>query len=625
MQFVCLLLWGASSEIGHGPAFAEPPLASFFLAPWVRWITIDLNTTPSFPPCLWEHSLMSRRVWLSCSAFLLFFLLPLRLAGETPSQAIDRLIAAARVQAKATPAPLSDDGEFLRRLYLDLIGRIPTREELQRFVNDRASDKRAKVIDTMLAGGEFATHWRENLKAHLTGSPAFTGNSEWRAWLETALQKNRKWDDLARTILLARADKPEDAGAAPFLVSRLAQGPSGLDLVTRDVSRLFFGVDIQCARCHKHPEVNQWKQVSYWGMAAYFNRSYLIPIKGKMYVAEKATGEVTYPFKGKVIPARPRFLTGETLAEPALPAEPMPKPGPGKPAQPGKPQAAAAEDPALYRVAPEAGMVKTRVPVPKFSRREKFVELAVSGKNPFFKRAIINYVWAQFLGRGLVEPLDQMHDGNPPSHPELLRFLADDFVTHEFDLRHLVRTIANSQTYQLSSRHPAKGKQRPAEETYSYSLVRPLSAHQLANSLMMAAGYYETLKAAADVRTRSDPALLRTRFEAQNLNTLVSLARNLDNGSEPFQPGIREALFQANSPEFAQLITRGGLAGRLAKMKDDANLIQEVYLSILSRQPTKEEVERCRSYLQARITRRAAACEQLVWALVSCSEFRFNH
>jgi hypothetical protein len=562
---------------------------------------------------------------MNCSGLLLIFLLPLSVAGATPSRAIDRLIVAARAQAKATPASLSEDSEFLRRLYLDLIGRIPTREEVLRFCNGRAPDKRAKVIDTLLAGGEFASHWRENLNGHLMGSAAFTGNPEWRAWLESALQKNRKWDDLARTVLLARADKPEDAGAAPFLVTRLAQGPSGLDVVTRDVSRLFFGVDIQCARCHKHPEVNQWKQVSYWGMAAYFNRSYLIPIKGKMYVAEKATGEVTYPFKGKVIPAKPRFLTGETLAEPARPVAPMPKPGPGKAAQPGKPPAPVAEDPGLYRVAPEAGMVKMRVPIPKFSRREKFVELAVSGKNAFFKRAIVNYVWAQLLGRGLVEPLDQMHDGNPPSHPELLRFLADDFAAHQFDLRHLVRTIANSQTYQLSSRHPARGKQRPAEETYSYSLVRPLSAHQLANSLMVAAGYYDTLKAAADVRTRSDPALLRTRYEAQNLNTLASLAHNLDNGSEPFQPGIREALFQANSPEFAQLISRGGLAGRLVKMKDDNALIQEAYLSILSRQPSKEETERCRGYLQARSTRRAAASEQLVWALVSCSEFRFNH
>src|SRR5207249_533311 len=157
---------------------------------------------------------------------------------------------------------------------------------------------------------------------------------------------------------------------------------------------------------------------------------YLVPIKGKMYVAERATGELTYPYKGKVIPAMPRLLTGETLAEPAVAV----KPGP-KPTNPAKPQAAGAEDPALYRVAPEAGMVKTRVPMPKFSRREKLVETAIHGKNPYFKQAIVNYVWAQLLGRGLVEPLDQMHDGNPPSHPELLRFLADHCAARQFDLR----------------------------------------------------------------------------------------------------------------------------------------------------------------------------------------------
>jgi hypothetical protein len=547
---------------------------------------------------------------------LLFLHLAVRLeARETAPQTIDRLLAASRAKIGVQAAPPADDAEFVRRVYLDLAGRIPTRDEAERFVKDRKPDKRPALIDDLLAGGEFAVHWRENLHVLLTGGTPFAGNAEWRRWLETSLKQNRKWDDMVRTMLRARSDKAADVGAEQFLVSRLAQGPTGLDLAARDVSRFFFGVDIQCARCHQHPEVDQWKQESYWGMAAYFNRSYPLAVKGRTYLAERATGEITYPRKGKLQTARPMFLTGEKLVEPAAPS---PKPAPkGKPATP-------AEDPALYLVAPEAAPVKTRVPVPKFSRREKLIETAVNGKNPYFKKAIVNYVWAQLMGRGLVEPLDQMHEGNPATHPELLDFLADDFVAHQFDLRYLVRTIANSQAYQLSSRYPAT-KRRPEETTYAYSPLRPLSTHQLAVSVLVATGYFEEFAARADARTRSDAGLLRGKWEAQSLGTLAVLVKNLDAGTDPFQPGVREALFQANSREFSALIAKGPLVKRLAGQRDDAALVNAAFLAVLSRTPTKEEMDQLQVYLRKRTDRRAAACEQIVWALVTSSEFRFNH
>jgi hypothetical protein len=533
---------------------------------------------------------------------------------ENAAPTIDRLMATARAKTGARPTYRADNPEFVRRIYLDLIGRIPTHEETRRFLDGRQPDKRARLIEELLAGGEFALHWRENLHVWLTGELAFTGDAGWRAWLETALKQNRPWDDMVRTILRARPGKPEDAGAAHFLTSRLAQGPSGLDRATRDVSRLFFGVDIQCARCHKHPEVELWKQESYWGMAAFFNRSYPITVQGKVYLAERAAGDISYPRKGKPQVARPQFLTGETLAEPAA------KPA----AAPKSPAAAPAEDPADYLVAPETAAVKTRVPVPKFSRREQFIARAVNSKDPYFKRAIVNYVWAQLLGRGLVEPLDQMHDGNPASHPEVLAFLADDFVAHQFDLRHLIRGIVNSRTYQLASRYPAD-RPRPAEATYSYSSVRPLAAHQLAMSLLVATGYYEAFRAGADAKTRADAGLLRARWEAHARGMLAGLVKDLDAGSEPFQPGVREALFQANNAGFAGLVAKGSLVQRLAGIKDDAALVKEVFWCVLARAPTKEEMDRLGSYLRARSGRRAAACEQMVWALVTSAEFRFNH
>src|SRR5262249_3164674 len=147
------------------------------------------------------------------------------------------------------------------------------------------------------------------------------------------------------------------------------------------------------------------------------------------------------------------------------------------------------------------------------------IEMAINGKDPYFKRAAVNYIWQQLLGRGLVEPIDQMHEGNPASHPELLAFLADDFVAHPFDLRYLIRTITNIRAYQLSSRYPA-GSPRPAEQTFAVTAVRPMTMHQLAMSLLVAAGYHDALRANADAKTRNDPGALRAKLESQHAATL---------------------------------------------------------------------------------------------------------
>jgi hypothetical protein len=564
---------------------------------------------------------MSRRLLLLGLGLALPWLAGAGTAAEPCTQVIDRLIAAGWARANVQPAALSDDPEFARRVYLDLIGRIPSREEVQHFCDDRNQQKRSRLIDDLLAGGEFPRHWRENLNVLLMGSPAFAGNPQWRGWLEESLKRNKPWDAMAREVLQARGVKPEEVGASLFLLDRLAQGPSGLDTVTRDVSRFFFGVDIQCARCHKHPEVDQWKQEAYWGMAAFFNRSYPLTVKGKLYVAERATGEVDYANKtGTTKTAQPRFLTGETVVEPSPAAKPAAAPMPA-PAV-AKAPAAKTEDAAAYLVPPEEAKEKTRVPVPKFSRREQLIQTAINGRNPYFKRAFVNYVWSQLMGRGLVEPVDQMHDGNPPSHPDLLQTLANDFATHRFDLRYLIRCIANSRTYQLTSRSRADSP-RPPDPSYACGAVRPLTLQQLLPSLLVAAGYQDSFQ--TDPATRSNPGALRAKLEAQYQATLAALEKDLSSGTATFQPGVREALFQANGAAFADFLNKGGLAARLAPIKDDTLLAQEAFWCILSRSPTPEEVNRLRVYLQARADRRPAACQQVVWALATSAEFRFNH
>jgi hypothetical protein len=351
-------------------------------------------------------------------------------------------------------------------------------------------------------------------------------------------------------------------------------------------------------------------------MVAFWNRSYGLTVKGKVYLAERASGEVDYSSKAKGTRiAEPRFLDGEKLVETRMALlKPIRQPD-GKTANP------MVDDPADYVVPPETAAAKSRVPVPKFSRREKLVELAVNSRSGYFKRAAVNYVWSQLFGRGLVEPIDQMHEGNPASHPALLAFLADDFAEHGFDLRYLIGCIAKSQTYQRKSNYPGD-KAISAETSYARASIRPLSAHQLALSLVIAAGYGSELDISA---SPTDSANARAKLENQHAATLSQLVGEVGGASTPFQPGVREALFQANSAAFAQFIAQGNLATRLAAMTDERRMAAEAFWSVLSRLPTEEETARLSSYLQARSENRSAACQQMVWSLLTSAEFRFNH
>src|SRR5262249_43705135 len=186
----------------------------------------------------------------------------------------------------------------------------------------------------------------------------------------------------------------------------------------------------------------------------------------------------------------------------------------------------------------------------------------------------------------------------------------DDFVAHGFDLRYLIRSIVNSRTYQLSSRQPP-GAARPADVGYACAAIRPLSLHQLALALLVATGYQDPV---------SEGVAVRTKLEGHD-KLLAALMKDLDTGAEPFQPGVKEALYQTNGAAFADFVAKGTLSKRLAGLKDDNGVSREVYLTVFSRLPTAEETARLCGYLQARGDRRQKACEQIVWALLTSSEF----
>lgn len=532
-------------------------------------------------------------------------------AKRSPAAIIDRRMRQRWDEIGQQPASAATDAEFVRRVYLDLTGRIPSQQELREFCQDSTPGKRDRLVDRLLASDEFVIHFANQLNALLLGRTAFPPPADWIDWLRGALEARQGWDLISKELILPQSATPEDRGASEFLIRRLSAGDS-LDTVTRDATRLLLGVDMQCARCHTHPEVYDWEPANYWGIAAFFNRTYVVDIDGKKLLAERARGEVDYTDveTKESQTASPLFMTGATPApQPAPPEEPAERLEERKAKYAdAKSDSPLLDNPDEYVIAPAEKPTAGSQPI--YSRRAEFVKLAIDQENPYFARAIVNRVWSWLLGQGLVEPLDQLHDGNEPTHPELLGELTEDFVEHGYDLHRLVQGIATSEVYQLSSVRHSSGSPPPAEE-YLQARLKPLSAHQLATSILCAVGTF-------DETSRRDA-------EVKHAELLSELIQQFDPGSDQFQHGLPLALYLANNRSFAELIRGGPLLSQLAAIGDDQEMIRTMFQSVLSRDPDADEAEMLRSFLLARPMRREKACEHLLWSLLTSSEFRFNH
>jgi hypothetical protein len=507
------------------------------------------------------------------------------------SAAIDREILARLRQHNLPPAPAADDAEFHRRRLLDLAGRIPTPAETEAFLADKSADKRDRLVDGLLAGREMPIAWSQILSGWLMPKEA------WRDplfvnYLRSGLAKNKSWDQFAREMLVARPSGPSDLVASYFLTYRLASLKDRT--IARDVGRAFFGVNLRCAQCHDHPQVPEWTRERFFGLSAFFARSYEYPYTDAqnqriVALAEMITGELEYagPDGSKNV-ARLMFLDGSLIAE--LPADRNAK---GAPPRNGPP------------------------PVPPFSRREALARVALDPKSPYFKRASVNRVWQRLLGRALAEPVDMMYDGNPATHPQLLDLLADDFAGHSFDLRRLVAVIMKSQTYSRSSRWPGNGT-LPNETLYAVAVLKPLDADQMGLALPLATGYYDAQLTGAHKRTVA---------QVRSATAWKEIVAEFEGQSDDFEPTATQALFLLNS-DYVQthLLAKSNLARTLNGLSDDAALARKAYLSILSRLPSQDETALVVRYLGDRGPKaRAEACRELVWALISGAEFRFNH
>jgi hypothetical protein len=511
--------------------------------------------------------------------------------GTPVETAVDHYLDARLKEEGLTPAPQADDANLVRRLTLDLVGRIPTAAEARAYCEATAADKRLKLVERLMASPGLVRHQAAVFDVMLMDGTA----GSLRDYLLKAFAEDRPWDQMFRDLLLPDEKDPKQHGAAVFLRQRLGD----LDKLTNEVSTLFFGVNVSCAKCHDHPRVPDWKQDHFYGMKAFFNRTF----DNGGFVAERGYGLVKFKTTGgKERQARLMFLTGKVVEEPSA-AEPS------------------AEEQKKERERLEVSKKnKTPPPPPPFSARAQLVALALQpGQRDFFARSIVNRVWHRLFGYGLVMPVDQMHAENPASHPELLQWLARDLVQHRYDLRRLTRGLVLSRGYARGSRW--EGGEAPRPALFAVAAVRPLTPVQLANSLRLAA---------AD--PASWPATLKPGEFEKRMEGLENSARGLvplfEQPHEDFQVGVSEALFFSNGERLQKdLLADGGdrLVGRLKQIKDRRELIDTAVRNVLARPALDEEVRLLGEFLARRADRPAAACRQLVWALLAGAEFRFNY
>lgn len=505
-------------------------------------------------------------------------------------QTIDAEIKAGWQKEKITPAGRSSDAVFLRRVYLDLVGVVPSYDETVAFLKNSDPAKRDKLIDKLLADPRYATQqahfWDMVLFGrHPQNSFDVRKHDRFTTWMAAQFAKNEPYDKIVQKILAAEED-----GAELFYV----QYKNAPEEAATAVTRVFLGTQLQCARCHDHP-FEKWTQKDFFGMAGFFVRLVVIDGGGpegkkKFKIGEKSTGDVLFAGSVKELkpgmkgdPVKPRFL-GESadLKEPETPKafkEPDFK-GKGDPAK------------------------------PLFSRKARLVEWLTAGDNPYFARAIANRVWSQFMGRGFVHPVDDLGSPkNEPSHPELLKAMTAEIVAHKFDLKWLIREIVSSDAYQLADTGPST---EAMPRMYERARVRPLSVEELIPSLRVATGY--------------DPAWAKGTGDFNEY--YMRYFGEPNDGQGQFQGSLAEHLFINNAPMFRQYAQprKGNLADTIATMKGTPEeKVDRLFLSVLSRMPSAAERARFAKHLSGDAKILPALAEEAVWALIACSEFRFNH
>jgi hypothetical protein len=488
---------------------------------------------------------------------------------------VDTLVNAKLRQLKINPSALCTDAEFLRRVHLDLTGMPPTGAQAQAFLADPrdSKTKRDAKIDELLDSQEYVDHW--TLKWSdllLSNRKLITEKGVWafRDWIRSAISANRPYDKFVHELLTASGSTFETPAANYYRISR---EPA---VILENMTQVFIGTRFSCAKCHDHP-FERWTQGQYYQLGAYFAGVGRKP-------GTRPGDEVVYALRSPGAVVNPRT---NVAASPAFPFQ-------------------------------HAGFTEN----PHGELRERLAGWLVSDKNPYFATTVVNRYWSYLCGKGLIDPVDDIRSSNPPSNPELLKALVDDFTAHGMDLKHTLRTIARSHTYQRS--FETNRWNEDDADNYSHFVPRRLSAEQLFDAIMVASD--------SPVNLPGVPAGFRaTQLPDPNiqigfLEMFGRAPREIPCECErTVDVSLAQTLSLINGPTVAEAVKHPqGLATRTAaSAATPADMAETIYLSVLGRSPTDAEKASAVEYL-AGVDNKPEAIEDLMWALMNSPAFLFN-
>ena len=493
-----------------------------------------------------------------------------------PVNYVDELVYAKLKKLRIAPSEVSADSVFLRRVYVDIIGKLPTPAEVAEFEADLSTGKRERVINELIDRTEFADMWvmkwgellRVRSQPQNAGYFSVKNTKGYYDWLREQIVNNVPVDKMVKELLASNGSTFENPAANYYkLETQTLQ-------TTENVAQVFMGMRLQCAQCHNHP-FDRWTMDDYYSFAAFFTQ--VGRKRGEdprdTIVYNRGSGEQRHIVTGKN--AKPKFLGGE-----------YPEIKPGQ------------------------------------DRRAVLAEWIASPRNPYFARNLVNIVWAHFMGKGIIDPVDDVRVSNPPSNPELLDELARRFTQSNYDFKQLTRDICNSRTYQLSTR--ANDSNASDEKNFSKAAIRRLRAEVLFDAINQVTDNTEKFQRMA--RGQGAVQIYDGRVSNYFLTTFGRAKRDTVCACEVvMDPSLSQALHLMNGDTVNNKIISGGVVKKLmASKKSPKEITDELYLRALARKPTKEEWAKLEPFFTDQ-KGWETALNDLFWSLLNSKEFMFNH
>lgn len=536
---------------------------------------------------------LMRMIAMSFGAACVFLSCGMATIGAEPRTGADPIVEEINSQIRSAwkdnevePSPQADDSEWIRRVYLDIVGHIPPLDDVEKFLADKDKSKRQKLVDRLLDDQDYVRNWTTIWTNLCIGqqTPRRVSRDGMQKFFREAFGKNRPWKEIVTDLVTAEGHF-EQNGAVNFLLAQMQDQDDGVQ-VTAKATRLFLGMQIQCTQCHDHP-YNDWKQDQFWQFNSFFRQARKIDHR-----KANSGGQVMDDYSEIVR----RDFSGPVYFE---------------------------KRNGLMKVAYPTYFGQEVEPDGSVDRRKELARLMTDGERPMIALAFVNRLWAHFFGFGFTNPIDDISPHIPVTHPELFDRLADEFVKNDYDCKKLIRWIANSEAYNLTSRSTKKNSaDNPAigeAALFTHLYVKPMNAEQLYDSLIVATNAHKSGRAGWD------------KAESQRRAWLDQFIRTFgtDDGSETtsFDGTIPQALTMMNGELIREAVSikpGSHLHELLTGRGNDVQKIQRLYLTVLTRVPTKGEMVAMQKHY-GEYSEPIEFYQDLFWALLNSNEFIFNH